>query len=71
MTVLTGPEIKRSIVKGQLNETIGYLLSRNEFLKGRQILKITGGATAKINLASIELDIEMPITSQPKKADCS
>ena len=62
MTVLTGPDIKTSIVKGQPNETIGDLLSRNEFLKGKQILKITGGATANINWASIELDIEMLIT---------
>ena len=64
LTVLTGPDIKTSIVKGQPNETIGDLLSRNEFLKGKQILKITGGATANVNInsASIELDIEMPIT---------
>ena len=62
LTVLTGPDIKTSIVKGQPNETIGDLHSRNEFLKGKQILKITGGATANINSASIELDIEMPIT---------
>ena len=46
---LTGPDIKTSIVKGQPNETIGDL-------------QITGGATANINSASIELDIEMPIT---------
>ena len=63
LTVLTGPDIKTSIVKGQPNETIGDLLSRNEFVKGKQILKITGGATAiNINSVSIELDIEMPIT---------
>ena len=62
LTVLTGPHIKTSIVKSQLIETIGDLLSRNEFLKGKQILKITGGATANVNSASIELDIEMPIT---------
>ena len=62
LTVLTGPDIKTSFVKGQPNETIGDLLSRNEFLKGKQIFKITGGATANINSASIELDIEMPIT---------
>ena len=61
-TVLTGPDIKTSIVKGQPNKTIGDLHSRKEFLKGKQILKITGGATANINSASIELDIEMPIT---------
>ena len=62
LTVLTGPDIKTSIVKGQPNETIGDLLSGNEFLKGKQILKITGGATANINSASIELNKEMPIT---------
>ena len=62
LTVLTCPDIKTSIVKGQLNETKEDLLSRNEFLNGKQILKITGGATANINLASIELDTEMPIT---------
>ena len=59
---LAGPDIKTSIVKGQLNETIGDLLSRNEFLKGKQILKITGGATANINSASIEHDIKMAVT---------
>ena len=48
LTVLTGSDIKTSIVKGQPNETIGDLLSRKEFLKGKQILKITGGATAYI-----------------------
>ena len=37
LSVLTGPDIKTSIVKGQPIETIGDLLSRNEFLKGRQI----------------------------------
>ena len=62
LTVLTDPDIKTSIVKGQPNETIGNLLSRYEFLNGKQILKITGGANANINSASIELDIEMPIT---------
>ena len=35
LTVLTGPDIKTSIVKGQPNETIGDLLSRNDFLKGK------------------------------------
>ena len=39
LTVLTGPDTKTSILKGQPNETIGDLLSRNEFLKGKQILK--------------------------------
>ena len=62
LTVLTGPDTKTSILKGQTNETIRDLLSRNEFLKGKQILKITGGVTANINSASIELHIKMPIT---------
>ena len=35
LTVLTGPDIKTNIVKGQPNETIGDLLSKNEFLKGK------------------------------------
>ena len=38
LTVLTGSDIKTSIVKGQPNETIGDLLSTKEFLKGKQIL---------------------------------
>ena len=62
LTVLTGPDIKTSIVKGQPNDTIGDLLSRNEVLRGKQNLKLTAGATANINSASIELDIEMLIT---------
>ena len=67
LTVLTGPDIKTSIVKGQPNETIGDLLSGNEFLKGKQILKITGGATANINSASIELNKEMGSRSHCSK----
>ena len=63
LTVLTGPDIKTSTVKGQPNKIIGDLLGRNEFLKGKQILKIIGAnITANINSASIELNIEMPIT---------
>ena len=59
LTVLTGNDIKTSIVKGKPNETIGDLLSRNEFLKGKQILKITSGATANIISASIEMEITL------------
>ena len=39
LTVLTGPDIKTSIVKGQPNEKIKDLLSTNELLKGKQIFK--------------------------------